>query len=429
VIAVLVMNTVNDSFVLHKAFLELKTALAPYTPIWSREIIYHYPEVLKDYPKEWLEFLHELSDRELHLIDSQQDLSLLKKCPSLDQLVTEMRLKSSLPAKTQDQPDLENKMSIPPWAWNHIKSKKRHEMNRSIPLLLNEINKRDHDSLFDFCGGVGNFSRFMGVMFDTQATVFDFNQQLLDAGKKRVEKMARKRKLPVDFQHLDLLATPSTKNIPAHLERPLYFGLHTCGELGLAIFDLASKKPDITYLNFPCCYHLLNDKKHINLSKEAKTDPLQITSHSLTLAGRSHQESEFSAFEKKKRVKSYRYSLHRFFVHQTDHLPPISVGDSHYQLYSEPFSQYCRKKFEELGLELNYSDHEIDEFYHSEENQEVVRKMFLANIIRWMFGRALEVAILMDRALYFSEKGFQVEMEEVFNPLISPRNIAILAKN
>ena len=34
--------------------------------------------------------------------------------------------------------------------------------------------------------------------------------------------------------------------------------------------------------------------------------------------------------------------------------------------------------------------------------------MFLANIIRWQFGKAVEHALLTDRCLYLEEKGFQV---------------------
>ena len=53
--------------------------------------------------------------------------------------------------------------------------------------------------------------------------------------------------------------------------------------------------------------------------------------------------------------------------------------------------------------------------------------MFLANIIRWQFGKAVEHALLTDRCLYLEENGFDVEMAEYFDSDLSPRNIGILA--
>ena len=46
---------------------------------------------------------------------------------------------------------------------------------------------------------------------------------------------------------------------------------------------------------------------------------------------------------------------------------------------------------------------------------------------RWQFGRALEVYILLDRALNLMEKGMKVSMATYFDESLSPRNIGILA--
>ena len=71
----------------------------------------------------------------------------------------------------------------------------------------------------------------------------------------------------------------------------------------------------------------------------------------------------------------------------------------------------------------------LHDFHQDVEIQKQIRKMFLANIIRWQFGKAIEHYILTDRCLYLEEKGFEVEMAEYFDSEKSPRNIGILARN
>ena len=50
------------------------------------------------------------------------------------------------------------------------------------------------------------------------------------------------------------------------------------------------------------------------------------------------------------------------------------------------------------------------------------------NIIRWQFGRAIELWILLDRACYLQENKNEVIIGEYFDENISPRNIGIYAR-
>ena len=46
---------------------------------------------------------------------------------------------------------------------------------------------------------------------------------------------------------------------------------------------------------------------------------------------------------------------------------------------------------------------------------------------RKMIGRVLEVALVVDRAVALEERGYRVEVRQVFDATISPRNLGILA--
>jgi hypothetical protein len=53
--------------------------------------------------------------------------------------------------------------------------------------------------------------------------------------------------------------------------------------------------------------------------------------------------------------------------------------------------------------------------------------MFICCLIRWQIGRALELYLLLDRAIYLEENNYTAILAEFFSENISPRNIGILA--
>ena len=107
----------------------------------------------------------------------------------------------------------------------------------------------------------------------------------------------------------------------------------------------------------------------------------------------------------------------------------IGVGEYPVKKYWEPFPLYALEKLEELGLNSpQLTEKVLHDFHQDVEVQKQIRKMFLANIIRWQFGKAIEHYILTDRCLYLEEKGLKVEMAEYFDSSKSPRNIGILAR-
>jgi hypothetical protein len=127
------------------------------------------------------------------------------------------------------------------------------------------------------------------------------------------------------------------------------------------------------------------------------------------------------------KVKSFRYSLHLLLYEKLGIKKFITVEGHPLKKYGEDFSEYVFSKLTELGIKHNLAADYLNSFH--QDWSPLVKKMFLANIIRWQFGRLLEVYILLDRAIYLQESGFKVEMAQLFNESISPRNIGILALN
>ena len=70
----------------------------------------------------------------------------------------------------------------------------------------------------------------------------------------------------------------------------------------------------------------------------------------------------------------------------------------------------------------------LQEWFEQKSIQEKIDEMFCMNIIRWQFGRAIELWILLDRACYLEEQGHKIKLGEYFDENISPRNIGIYAE-
>ena len=127
-------------------------------------------------------------------------------------------------------------------------------------------------------------------------------------------------------------------------------------------------------------------------------------------------------------MKSYRYGIHLFIFHILGIKKFLNVGDGKKADYEIKFSSYVLKKLKHLNLSTSFGKEQIDQWFEQSEIQSKIEEMFCMNIIRWQFGRAIELWILLDRACFLEEAGYKVKMGEYFNENISPRNIGIFAK-
>ncbi len=95
--------------------------------------------------------------------------------------------------------------------------------------------------------------------------------------------------------------------------------------------------------------------------------------------------------------------------------------------YEQPFSDYAISKIENLNLHISYERDELDQFFLDPTIQAEIKRMLVADMIRWKFGRLIEYYILFDRALFLKENRYETQLIQFFDELISPRNIGIVA--
>jgi len=210
--------------------------------------------------------------------------------------------------------------------------------------------------------------------------------------------------------------------------RSVAVGLHTCGNLANSQLFAASKAECPIVLNFSCCYYKMSGKDYF-ISNYGKRCQLRLTPEARTLAGRSSRKSR-DAYDLSKRVKRYRYLIHLFFYHEMGIRKFRALGNSPRSLYRGDFVEYGLEQLRRIGRADNsVMARKLQSFYGEEKYREIVHQMILANIIRSVAARPLELLLLLDRAIYMEEQGYQVTLAEYFDEVLSPRNIGILAAN
>lgn len=389
-------------------FLKLQQFLQTYHPIWSVEALEQMPiQEDRDFFKWTYEILN-LSDGELiefenkRILKSGSDkfLNLLKQIREFEQMIPRQEFEmEKLPQK------LVKKMS----------QKKIHEIQAISQLVKNKKFKR----FVDFGGGVGHLCQYLAVTQNRDTLCLDREQDLLSSGEQRVDRYFKDHRNSIKFKQAliskEMVKSDEIKNLISPDDCLL--GLHACGSLSNYLIEYSVQNKN-QLLNFGCCYHKCDSMEHFNLSSKAE---LNITMHGLTMAAMSNIHLTPESLEERRKVKRLRYAAH-FFLQSKGIKEFKSLGSPNKKLYDQSFSEY----FITLSPESEWSKEELEDFISKEDIQKKIHFTFMADFVRGLFARLIEIYILMDRALYMNEHSGTVELVQLFDRRISPRNIAIV---
>ena len=402
----------------------LSESLIKYSPIWVEEIMNEYPETIKDYPLEWIELLDSLSEEELFDVDCKRSVDKLIDT-SFEVFVQSMKALTDIPQILDS-----SELPLEDWAFQGVKKKKKHEIQKIVPVLKRVRKDLNFESVVDIGGGVGHLSRILSHYHKIPSVSIDQNNDFQSIGKQRLLKF-RKIEGAQDVQFMNLTFGKDEdlndlKTVFHH--KSMGLGLHTCGPLANTLIQATIDHKTLGLLSFGCCYHKMKAELDFPLSRFYKENTFPMLNlYGFTLATRSHAEMTFDTYKTKERVKNYRYALHIFLMKHFNNNTFTDVGECHLSLYWKPFNFYIAEKLEHLKIKHSFSDQDFNDFYHDPKLQRELRVMFLCNIIRWQLGRAMEVYIQIDRCLYLEENGYNVTFEQYFDEALSPRNLGILA--
>ncbi len=404
------------------------TFLAPYVPIFNREVILSYPASERAYPPAWAEMLQRLSPVERWRFDAQSDWTPLAGT-DLGGLVAKLRQLGDCPAV--EAPD---DLPLPSWAFFRVGQKKRHEICKLAPLLSSLHQRHRVRELVDIGGGVGHLARVLAHYFAVPVLSVDKRPDLQRIG------LGKLHHHPPPDEAQEVRFHCLNFDCQKALERGLFHaragsvGLHTCGDLAMEHLRAFAASESPFALNFACCYHLCQAPLGWHSRRARRTVPFFLERVAFTLAARGHGHLSFEDYQLKERVKFFRYTLHFFLREHWGLREFVPVGSAHRRLYGGEFEDYALAKLKGLAQRPCHRQNALPsarvlrQYFADEKRQKKIRTLFFCNLVRWQFGRALESLILLDRCLWAAERGYRVALKRFFRPEISPRNLGILVE-
>lgn len=387
--------------------------LRPWSSLWSRSILQGWPESVAAYPEDWRAYarsLDEAGERRLDqgaLVDAPP-ASLRALLGALGEL-TALHWHEGLHPLTVTQRQ-------------GLSDKKAHELERVLSLL--EPRTRLIRQAVDIGGGMGHLARLCARTFGWTFHSIDRDATLQDKGQRW---LARTR--PSGGDTLCFIQASVEDGLQPRIdslfsgEDRASIGLHTCGPLALT--QIRKSQGAGIVLNIGCCYDKLELPRDYPVSGIGSAHPLPFTPHALALTTRGRPWKTDAEFARMKRVYAWRFAFHLLSKRHFPEQGFVRAGDAPQGLYDGPFAVYALDRLKRLGLDTGMTDAQLDAFEVSVRAE--TRELLLCHLLRDRFARALEVVLLLDRAMLLEELGFQVELLQLFEPRLSPRNLALIA--
>lgn len=399
-------------------FQEIAEFLQPYQRIWQNEIMLLYPNPLNDFPQEWVDELSQFKKQEDVIRLEKKEVFSYIKSPSLIAFYRRLEELAKVPGIPELSQFPDNKS-----LFLHMIPKKQHEIKCLAPFVNAFYQDNQISKVVDIGGGIGHLAQSLANHYQLNTTSLDMDPVMQQTGRERqLDNRVEYIQVKVDVQNAKFKRILTKDSMT--------LGLHTCGPLAnhQIIASCAGKIKGL--ISFGCCYEKLqHDPENQNISQAAKDlkQPITFNYFALTLATRAHRKMDVKNYELKLKVKYFRYAIHILLHDEYGKKELISLGNSSPKLYDESFGSYVIEQFRRINLPLRHNKEELDAYFAAPELQDLIWKMLVAGLIRNVFGRLMELYILLDRALYLEEHGYNVQLLEFFDEPISPRNLGIVA--
>ncbi|QLG90784.1 methyltransferase [Pseudomonas yamanorum] len=268
----------------------------------------------------------------------------------------------------------------------------------------------------DWCSGKGHLGRRL-LQPDQQLTCLEYDTALITSGQA----LSDHHRLPVTHRQQDVMAADAALQL-GHQHTPV--ALHACGDLHVRLMQLASAAGCKQLAVAPCCYNRTSADHYQALSSAARASALRLSiedlglplSETVTAGARVRHQRDISM------ARRLGFDgLQRQLRGCDEYLPTPSLP-SHW--LDKPFADYCRELATLKGLSTGEQD------WQALEAQGWKRLAQVRNLelLRGLFRRPLEIWLVLDRALFLVEKGYNVRLGTFCETPLTPRNLMVLAE-
>lgn len=391
-------------------FAELDAWLIEHQGLW-RDKPFTSPQLA--WETDWPELAHWLRGRTLEQAEAAHNQPLQLNAPepfaSLAWRAAEL---TQLPHWQGTDPD-----DLPERLSRHIPGRKWQQISRFAGCVTRRW-QQPTEHWLDWCAGKGHLGRLLAWQSGQPLTCLEHDPGLNQQGAEL------DRQSGIASQHLnaDVLEASSWQHLqPEHS----VVALHACGQLHMTLLQQAAAQDCNQLALSPCCYNRISSAVYQPLSTAARASALQLTRDDL---GLPMQES-ITAGQRVRRLRDQSMAWRLAFdIWQRQargvdiYLPTPSRPES---ALKQGVAHFCRGLAAHHQLQLPEP-----EDWQQLEQQGWRRLAQVRNLelLPGLFRRPLEIWLLMDRALFMQEQGYQVQVGQFCEQQLTPRNLLLLAE-
>ncbi|MCI0992978.1 methyltransferase [Pseudomonas corrugata] len=326
--------------------------------------------------------------------------------PELATLSHALSTVAALPGKQLETPTQRLKVDVPGRKWQQIEA---------FASRLQFSTEPTH--WLDWCAGKGHLGRRL-LHGDQQLTCLEYDPALVVNGQQ----LSQRHHLAATHLQQDVLAPEAAQAIQAE-HTPV--ALHACGDLHVRLMQLASAAGCAQLAIAPCCYNRINADHYQPLSSAARGSALQLSVDDLGLPLTETVTAGARVRRQRDQSMGWRLGfdlLQRQIRGRNDYLSTPSLPTA---WLDKSFAQYCI----DLAALKNLSITGTPDWAALEAagHQRLIEVRNL-ELVRGLFRRPLELWLALDRALFLTEKGYDIRLGTFCETPITPRNLMLLAE-
>lgn len=393
-----------------QAFRSLTELLSCHKALWTESVfVRNELSWQADHPRLYRELLA-LSETDLRALEPEEHL-LRHLRPYLPELATLESFPIATPTRLQ--------WPVPRAATLGVSERKCAQIEGFVNAILgSKVALTPDSAVVDWCSGRGLLARAMHAASGARVLCLE-----------RDEKLHRPEPPGVAFLAHDVLEDLDSAQIHGC---DLHTALHACGDLHLSMLRQIARARVPALACSPCCYHFTKDVVYSGLSQQAQTAELQPSRDELRLATAETTTANTLDRTLRHRELLWRvaFDLHLRQLRQVDaYSRTPSVSKSLLKTDFNAFAQNLVDHLERQGRrDFDFSPlgerAEVELMRRAQAKLSLLSRLEKAQLA---FRLALERWLLLDRALFLQEHGYQVEIQQFCAKHHSGRNHVIVA--
>jgi hypothetical protein len=360
----------------------------------------------------WADYLLGLSEQDLERCEAE---GLAVRASSLSGLPSSLQELSARVRELSELPVLDAPSVTQNQDFRGVSRRKQQQLSALLGALTPLVAHASR--IVDVGAGSGHFTRLSARHFSRAALGLERNAERVARASSR-ERADIGAPFCAEFTVLDAF-----REGLALRADDLAIGLHACGELGdTLVRTVADSGADLALVS--CCLQKINTPERAPLSRASRGLALQ--KETLGLSNLTSQAVGVeTSIERTMQARQARYALRQLLrARGLDVAPGAEMQGINRRQAHAGLAEIATRSLAQRGLappseaELAHQEREASQHF------DAVRRLSLP---RNMLARAVELAVVLDRAAHLQERGYAVCVATLFERAVTPRNISLFA--